>query len=192
VAKHIFLTGNPGCGKTTVIVRLAEMLRKAQAPVAGFFTEEIREHGRRVGFGIRTLAGGAGVMSHVGIGSPYRVSKYGVDVPAFERLALPALSPSGEAKKVFLIDEIGKMEIFSEKFVNAVERLLDADDPVVATIALHGGGAIGRIRSRADATLITVTPMNRDALPSDLFQKLTDALKGVVQTEIKTRERFSL
>jgi len=171
--KHIFLTGNPGCGKTTVIVRLAEMLRKAGVPAAGFYTEEIREQGRRVGFGIRTLGGKSGVMSHVNIRSPHRVSKYGVDVAAFERLALPPLSPTGEAK-AFLIDEIGKMEAFSKNFIAAVETLLGRNVPVVATISQRGGGAIQKIRSRSDAELITVTPANRENLPKELFQRLKE------------------
>ena len=170
--EHIFLTGNPGCGKTTVIVRLAEMLRKAGVAAAGFYTEEIREQGQRVGFGIRTLDGKCGVMSHVNIRSPQRVSKYGVDVPAFERLALPALSPTGEAK-VFLLDEIGKMEVFSKKFVATVEKLLDGNVPVVATVSLHGGGEIQRIRNRPDAKIITVTEANRDGLPVELLRELT-------------------
>jgi len=169
--KHIFLTGNPGCGKTTVIVRLAEMLRKAGVPAAGFYTQEIREQGRRVGFGIRTLDGKSGVMSHVNIRSPHRVGKYGVDVAAFERLALPALSPAAEAK-VFLIDEIGKMEAFSRNFIAAVETLLGRSVPVVATVSLHGGGAIQRIRSRPDARVITVTEANRDSLPQELARQL--------------------
>ena len=171
--KHIFLTGNPGCGKTTVIVRLAEMLRKAGVPAAGFYTEEIREQGRRVGFGIRTLDGKCGVMSHVNIRSPHRVSKYGVDEAAFERLALPALSPTGEAK-VFLIDEIGKMEAFSKNFIAAVEKLLDGNVPVMATISRHGGGAIQKIRNMVTAELITVTPANRDSLPDELYQRLKE------------------
>jgi nucleoside-triphosphatase len=99
------------------------------------------------------------------------VSRYGVDVEGFERLVLPVLSLAGEAH-AYLIDEIGKMETFSARFVEAVGKLLDGEKPVVATIALHGGGVIRRIRNRTDATTITVTPSNRDALPADLFQQL--------------------
>ena len=171
MARHILLTGNPGCGKTTVIVHLAGLLRQAKIPIAGFYTEEIREGGKRVGFGIRTLSGEKGILSHVNIRSPQRVSRYGVDVAGFERLVLPVLSLAGEAR-AFLIDEIGKMETFSARFVEAVEKLLGGDKPVVATIALHGGGAIRRIRSRPGATIITVTPTNRDALPTELLQQL--------------------
>ncbi len=168
---HVLLTGVPGCGKTTVVMRLVESLRRSGFPVAGFYTREIREGAQRVGFGICTLDGHAGVLSHVKIRSPHRVGRYGVDVAGFERLALPALSPDNEAR-AFLIDEVGKMEVFSPNFVAAVERLLSGDRPVVATVALRGGGPIQRIRSSPNAALITVSAANRDALPGQLLDRL--------------------
>ena len=183
--KNIFLTGTPGCGKTTAILRLAALLKlevapsatKANIAAAGFYTEEIREQGRRVGFSIRTLHGESGVLSHVNIKSPHRVSKYGVDVPGFERLAVPALSAAAECRrdaKVILIDEIGKMEAFSREFLAAVEKALDGEKPVVATISRHGGGAIQKIRRRPDAQTLLVTESNRDDLPDHLFRLVTE------------------
>jgi nucleoside-triphosphatase len=45
----------------------------------------------RTGFSITSLEGESAVMAHVDFRGPIRVGKYGVDVPAFERIALPAL-----------------------------------------------------------------------------------------------------
>ena len=47
-AKNVLLTGFPGCGKTTVVRRGIQRLRDLQ--LAGFYTQELREAGRRVGF----------------------------------------------------------------------------------------------------------------------------------------------
>ncbi len=48
IAENILLTGLPGCGKTTVVRHVVELLKARR--LAGFYTEELREHGQRVGF----------------------------------------------------------------------------------------------------------------------------------------------
>ena len=50
---NILLTGHPGIGKTTVIMRLAERL--VDRTLAGFYTEELRLGAQRQGF--RAVAG---------------------------------------------------------------------------------------------------------------------------------------
>ncbi len=117
----IFITGKPGVGKTTLVKRLYSL---APERFRGFWTEEIRERGRRVGFKVITTEGREGVLAHVGIDSPHRVGKYGVDVRGFEEVVLPILeSCLPLCPKVVLIDEIGKMELFSERFVKVVESI---------------------------------------------------------------------
>src|ERR671922_1243146 len=91
MAPKILLEGRPGVGKTTVARRLAEHLRAADVSLRGFTTEELREGRRRVGFAVETFAGERATLAHVDLPGPPRVSKYGVDVAAFERVALPAL-----------------------------------------------------------------------------------------------------
>ncbi len=161
--RNILLTARPGAGKTTVIMQLAEQLADQQ--IAGFYTEEIREGGKRQGFRAATFSGRTMVLAHVGIGGGYRVGRYGVDVDAFEQVVLPELRrPCG----VFLIDEIGKMECFSARFVDAVRDLLDGPTPVVATVALSGGGFIAEAKGRADVEVCQVTLANRSELPGQI------------------------
>ena len=57
VIKYLLLTGAPGCGKTTVLERVAEHLGDLR--LAGFLTLELREHGQRVGFEAVGLGGSA-------------------------------------------------------------------------------------------------------------------------------------
>ena len=75
--KNILITGLPGVGKTTIIKKLSEELRKFH-PV-GFYTEEIREKGIRKGFKLIGLDGGEGILSHVDVKSTYTVGKYNVE-----------------------------------------------------------------------------------------------------------------
>lgn len=120
-----------GAGKTTSLQRLAELLRERDVTLAGFVTDEIRERGRRVGFSIETLGGERGTLAHQKLPGAPRVGRYGVAIGEFERLALPALRVPADA---ILIDELGKMELASLAFPNAVADLVEGDTPVVATV----------------------------------------------------------
>jgi nucleoside-triphosphatase len=172
-ARHILLTGRPGVGKTTVIRRAADLL--ADRTVAGFFTAEIRVAGQRRGFQAATYSGKSCVMSHVDFRGRQRVGRYGVDVGAFEELVLPEL---GRNCDVMLIDEIGKMECFSQRFVDTVRSLLDGSTPVVATVAISGTGLIAEVKRRPDVETWQVTHDNRDETPQRLATFLMSGSSG--------------
>ena len=171
LAKNLLLTGSPGCGKTTVIRRLVERL--ANRRVAGFYTQEIRLKGQRVGFEVRGLNGGHGILARVGFQSSHRVGRYGVDLGAFEQIVRDELIQGRGNVDAYIIDEIGKMESFSPVFLQAIAGVLDSPVPVVATIAAKGGGLVGQAKARPDVETITVTAENRDGLPADLASRLS-------------------
>jgi len=167
VVQHVLLvTGVPGVGKTTLLRRVAE---QAQQPLGGFTTEEIRTQGQRVGFRIVPLLGRGRVMAHVSLRSHARVGHYGVDVDAIDAVAESALALDPDVG-VYVVDEIGKMECFSQRFVAAMRRLLDSDKRVVASIARKGTGFIAEVKRRPDVELWEVTVRNRDGL-ADLILK---------------------
>jgi nucleoside-triphosphatase len=167
----LLLTGVPGSGKTTVIRRVAESLRGRS--VRGFTTEEIRERDERLGFCLETLDGRRGVLAHVNIRSPHRVGRYGVDLAALDAVvaATLVLDPTIEA---YLVDEIGKMECLSPRFVSAVRALLDHQRPLVATIAARGAGLIEEAKRSSDVELWTVTRDSRDALAARVLAWLRE------------------
>lgn len=156
------ITGRPGVGKTTAIRKVAASL--SGLLLRGFYTEEIRVAGERRGFRLVTLDGHERVMAHVSVRGPHRVGKYGVDVALVDDVADSVLAASAPAD-LYLVDEIGKMECLSSRFVGAMRALLDSTRPVVATVAQRGGGFIAEVKQREDVLLWEVTPGNRDGLP---------------------------
>lgn len=163
MSRTLLLTGRPGVGKTTAVRRVAERLE--DRTTAGFVTEEERDgSGRRTGFAAVPIGGGSRVMiaSVDREGGP-RVGRYGVDVGAIDRLADETLT--GDDVDVWLIDEIGKMECLSDRFVEATRRILDGPAPVVATIGRSGGGLIAEAKARDDTVVGEVTEDTRDAVP---------------------------
>jgi nucleoside-triphosphatase len=168
----LLLTGRPGIGKTTALRAVAARLRGRR--VSGFYTEEIREGGERRGFRAVTLAGHEATMAHVRIRSHARVSKYGVDLSVIDDLARTTLTTGGA--DVYLVDEIGKMECLSPRFVTAMQTLLDAGPPVLATVALRGAGFIAAVKQRPDAECWQLTPANREQLPDRALEWLAKRL----------------
>jgi nucleoside-triphosphatase len=161
--KHaILLTGPPGIGKTTAMRRIADALSGHRT--RGFITEEIRRAGQRLGFRLETFDGRSVVLARVDLRSPHRVGRYRVDVNALDLLVDSALSVVGGAD-VYLVDEIGKMECLSPRFVTAMTVLLDSAHPLVATVGLRGGGLIAQAKHHSDVELWRLTRENRDEVP---------------------------
>ena len=168
---NIFLTGAPSSGKTTVLKKVIQLL---DYPANGFYTEEERIDGRRVGFLMKTLDGKSGHLAHQDIGSEFHIRRYGVSIENIESIAAPSIAPVD--RNIIILDEIGKMECFSEEFKQSAVRALDAPNVVIGTITFGGDQFIVDIKNRADMEIIEVTPDNRDALPAVLLQKVSGIL----------------
>ena len=158
---HILITGVPGSGKTTLFRRLVQKLHHLN-PV-GFYTAEIRKGGIRQGFSLYSLDGRTGTLAHVKFRTGYRVGKYGVDVNRFEAFLAP-LPFFGPESGPVMIDEIGKMECLSDRFVEIIKALLDSEKRLIATIAQKGGGLIADLKKRSDVQLFTLSRDNQDLL----------------------------
>ena len=172
--KNIFLTGAPSSGKTTVIKKVIASLR---CPATGFYTEEERVAGRRVGFVMKTIDGRSGYLAHQDIRSEFNIRRYGVSIDNIENIAVPSIAP--REGNVIILDEIGKMECFSDVFRKAALEALTSPNIVVGTITFGGDDFILGIKEREDIEVHEVTPGNRDVLPDMIMKKVLHLLARI-------------
>jgi nucleoside-triphosphatase len=163
------LTGRPGTGKTSLVREVAATLGDR---AGGFYTEEIRTGGVREGFRLITLDGQEVILAHTAIKSPYRVSRYGVDIAGLERVGIPAIEEAAQQGKLVVVDEIGKMELFSEHFREAVIKLIDSPAKVLGTIMLTPHPGADEITLRPQVRLLELTRANREEVRKELMRWL--------------------
>ena len=169
----LLLTGNPGVGKTTVLMKTVDALKERGVCVGGMISCESRESGARVGFELLDLSSGRrGWLAHVNQKTGPRVGRYHVNIEDLDFIGARAIADAVENCDVIAIDEIGPMELFSAKFKEAVRKALESRKPVLAIVHWKAVDRLIReAKSREDAETFTVTWGNRDGLPEALAEK---------------------
>jgi nucleoside-triphosphatase len=159
------LTGQPGTGKTSLIKQAVAGVR---GRACGFYTEEIRSQGVRQGFRLVTLDRQTATLAHVNFKSPYRVSKYGVDIESLDRVGVSALTQAAQECDLIVVDEIGKMELFSPKFRETVQGIINSGKRLLGTIMLSSNPYADAIKRQPQVNLITVTRANHEQVLKEL------------------------
>lgn len=107
----LFLTGEPGVGKTTIIREVIE-----ETPLSFWvISEEIRDdNNAREGFRAKNSDGQQAIFAHkTNIISRDQVGSFRVDLGGVDTVFSKAIEKAlGENKTIFIIDEIGRMEVF--------------------------------------------------------------------------------
>lgn len=172
------ITGLPGAGKTYALLKVIEMLEADELTVGGMVTEPIIEDDRRVGFFVMDWATKVKkVFAHEDIDSKTQVGRYGVDIETLEEVGVQAIREATMDSGVIIIDEVGKMEVESEPFVDAVKDALEADMPLILTLHKKSRNPLLQdIRRRDDIRILEVTTVNRNLLP----YKIVKLLKGEI------------
>jgi nucleoside-triphosphatase len=175
LAKRVLLlTGAPGIGKTTVLIKTVEALKERGISVGGMVSHEVRESNMRIGFEIMDLASGKyGWLAHVSQETGPQVGKYHVNLQDLDNIGVAAIVKANEECNVVTIDEIGPMELHSQKFRQAVKQVLEGKKPVLAIAhAKARDSLITQAKRRADAEVFTVTLANRVSLSEELIRKM--------------------
>ena len=163
----IGITGLPGAGKTTALLHVIDMLKDEDLTIGGMINEPIVEGRYRVGFTTRNLVTGeTAVFAKNGFDSKVMVGKMGVDIEALERVGVKAIKDACDNCDIIVIDEVGKMEVESELFSEAVKEALELDKPMMITLHKKSRNPLLQdIRRRDDVRILEVTPTNRNLLP---------------------------
>lgn len=159
----------PGTGKTTLI---QEAISRLKIKASGFYTREIRNRGIREGFEIITLSNERTILAHTNISSPYRVSKYGVALENLEKVAVPEIQKAIQEAQLIIIDEIGKMELFSPAFRETVWQALSSGKKVLGTIMLQSHPYADEIKRDPRVKILSVTKNNHQQILQEIIQWL--------------------
>ena len=143
----------------------------------GFYTEEIRSHGVREGFRLVTLDGRSAILAHVDSHSQYRVSKYGVDLENLDRVGVAALRRAAEQSDLVVVDEIGKMELFSANFRESIIEIIDSGKKVLGTIMLNSDPWADAVKRRPGVNLIEVSRANHNQVLAALKDWLNTLIR---------------
>jgi nucleoside-triphosphatase len=177
----LLLTGNPGVGKTTVLMKTVNALKEGGYKVGGMISREVREGGTRVGFEISDLhSSKRGWLAHVNHKGGPQVGKYRVNIEDLNTIGAQAIIDAVKNCDVIAIDEVGPMELFSGKFKEATWKALESRKLVVAIVHSRAKDVlIGEARSREDAETITVTHENREKLHEVIVEKALRVLRQI-------------
>jgi nucleoside-triphosphatase len=171
----LLLTGAPGVGKTTVLVKTVAALKAKGITVGGMISQEAREGSTRVGFEIVDLTNGKrGWLAHVNQQTGPQVGKYRVNLKDLEEIGTKAITEATEKVDVIAIDEIGPIELYLQKFKQAVKQALESKKLVLAVVHSKAQDPlITQAKEREDAEIFSVTISNRDSLPQLLTSQAT-------------------
>ncbi len=173
------LTGPPGCGKTTAILRIVNELKKRGVRVEGMYTQELREGGRRIGFIIKRITGGEGTLAHVRFREGPRLGRYVVNLRDLEAIGVSALMDGLKEAEVIVVDEVGPMELFSQRFRKAVEQLISSDKNAIITVHYRSRDPLViKVKKTAGKNLIILNRENRDQIPAIIVKNVVEAIRG--------------
>lgn len=174
----IGITGLPGAGKTHALRKVVEMLEVEGIKVGGMITDALKEKGKKVGFMVQDLlTKEEGVLAHIDSDSEVRFLEYGVNMDMLDNIGVKAIESSIDLADVIVIDEVGKLEVESQNFVEVVKDALEADKPLLLTLHKKSRNPLLQdIRRRDDVRILEVTPINKNILPYKIIPLIKEEI----------------
>lgn len=178
LSKKIFVTGDPGIGKTTLISKVVFELKSRGYSVGGVITRDVRERGVRVGFEILSLNDNVrGVLASTKIKYGPRVGKYFVNLNDLKNIFATSILYAIDFSNIIVCDEVGPMELLSPEVRRAVEALISCNKPVVGSVHKRmRDPIIERISSSPDIKVYEITFENRNTLSKAIVEEIVSSI----------------
>ncbi|MFQ5940187.1 MAG: NTPase [Nitrososphaerales archaeon] len=165
------LTGYPGTGKTTAVIRLAEMLKQRGVSVGGIVSRDIRKDYVRIGFEFVDISSNETALLASVEGTGPKVGKYKVDLEGC-RFAVNVLRRAIADAEVIACDELGPLEFKSKEFIDLVKHMLALDKHIIVVVHKKlNHPVIEQIREKA-SFMINLDIQNRNKVPYLLLERL--------------------
>jgi len=181
LVQKIFVTGEPGVGKTTLIGKIVYELKCRGLSVGGVLTRDVREKGVRTGFQIVSLSDGIiGTLASVSLKAGPKVGKYIVNLHDLKNIFATSIIYAIEYADVIVCDEVGPMELISPDVRRAIETLLDCNKPVIGSVHKRlKDPIIDRIIGSTDMKVYEITFENRESLHKTIIEEIVPFIKRV-------------
>ena len=169
----IVLTGAPGVGKTTALIRVAQALNERGVKVGGIVSRELRTNNNNMRIGVEFINLGTNdrnVLASI-TGNGPKVGKYFVNIAGC-RFAAERLTNAVRNSDVIICDEIGPMEVKSREFIDSVKNLLDVDKKVIVVVHQKLQHLLADEFRNKSSLLIKLNLENREKVNEILLDRL--------------------
>lgn len=179
-ARVLLVSGKPGIGKTTILLKCVKELREKNLKVGGIISKEVRSGSSRIGFEIIDLNSNArGWLAQIGRNAGPHIGKYSVNLEDLETIGVAAIEGAILNSDVVGIDEVGPMELLSRKFRESVTKAVQSGKLLIAVIHVRSTDRlIDDLMKREDARLYSVTTENRDRLHGLIVKDALESLNA--------------
>lgn len=170
--KHILLTGEIGCGKSTALLGTLALLDGVRA--CGLQTYYPEPHGTM--HKSLYLRAWGDTQPGCPLGRTPDIDMDAV-TEAFDTTGCALLESAKAAGELIVVDEIGRLEKRAARYHEALRSALEGDTPMLCVVRKLKAPWADWIRSHPNAELIEVTEENRNEVPALAAQMIKTWMK---------------